>query len=215
MNIGKIAEISVQTPQSTPKTAVQESAKKPTTLAADNVDKYEEQAVTSYSPAYTKATVAKKQTEKYTDHGIDGVDKPKSFVALKNEQFKKTVADIIGKQSGLAWDAIIKDQEQIENGTIEDYWSADATAERIFGFAKTLAGGDDSKLETLREAFEKGFSQAAGIFSKKTKQDKLPSICYDTYDKVSEMFDKWAAEAKGEKVDTEEKTEPAKTEETK
>lgn len=203
MNIGKIAEISVQTPQSTPKTAVQESAKKTTTLAADNVDKYEEQAVSSYSPAYTKATVAKKQTEQTNDNGIAGIEKPKSFIAMKNEQFKRMVADTIGSQSGLAWDAIIADQEQIENGTIEDYWSAEATAERIFDFAKKLAGDDEELMSKMRDAFEKGFGQAAGIFTDKTKQEKLPSICYDTYDLVNEMFDKWEQEAKGEAATTE------------
>lgn len=202
MNIGKIAELSVQTPQVTAKTAVQESAKKSTTLASDNVDKYEEQAVTSYSPAYTKATVAKKQTEKYTENDVNGIETPKSTLALKNQLFKQSVADTIGKQSGLAWDAIIADQEQIENGTIEDYWSAEATAERIFSFAQSLAGGDDTMLATLRDAFETGYSQAAGLFTKKTGEDNLPSICKDTYDLVSEMFDNWEKEINGETSET-------------
>lgn len=125
------------------------------------------------------------------------IEKPKSSVAMKNEAFQSMVKDIIGKQGGLAYNAIMKDADKIQNGTIDDYWSADATAERIYNFARTLAGDDDSKLETLRDAVEKGFAQAGAAFSKKYGQSGLPSICQDTYKKVMDMFDDWKKEASG------------------
>lgn len=79
-----------------------------------------------------------------------------------------------------------KAQEEIsENG----YWGVKQTSERILSFAKALTGGDPSKIEEMRAAFEKGFSQATKAWG----QD-LPSISNDTYDAVMAGFDKWAEE---------------------
>lgn len=79
-----------------------------------------------------------------------------------------------------------KAQEEIsENG----YWGVKQTSERILSFAKALTGGDPAKVEEMRAAFEKGFSQATKAWG----QD-LPSISNDTYDAVMSGFDKWAEE---------------------
>lgn len=199
MNVGKIAEYTTPTPAATPKTTVEQSAKKNTTTAADrpHTDTYEAKSEVSYTPAYTKAS-SKTQTE--TDSNKDkgmNIQKPGSHVSMKNEAFKSMVASIIGKQSGLAFDAIMKDADKIQNGTIDDYWSADQTAQRIYDFARTLAGDDDSKLETLRKAVQEGFRQAGASFSKTSGMKGLPSICQDTYKQVMDKFDDWAKESKG------------------
>lgn len=197
MNIGKVAELTTPTPAASPKGTTEQAAKKDTTISADrpNVDKYEAKSEASYTPAYTKAS-SKSQTQTEKNPGMK-VEKPKSTVAMKNAAFQSMVKDIIGKQGGAAYNAIMKDAYQIQNGTIDDYWSADATAERIYNFARTLAGNDNSKLETLRNAVEKGFAQAGAAFSKKYGQSGLPSICQDTYKKVMDMFDDWKKEANG------------------
>lgn len=196
MNIGKIAELTTPTPAASPKGTTEQAAKKDTTTAADrpNVDKYEAKSEVSYTPAYTKAS---SKSQSHSEKEGLTVEKPKSTVAMKNAAFQSMVKDIIGKQGGAAYNAIMKDAYQIQNGTIDDYWSADATAERIYNFARTLAGGDNSKLETLRNAVEKGFAQAGAAFSKKYGQSGLPSICQDTYKKVMDMFDDWKKEANG------------------
>lgn len=211
MNIGKIAELTTPTPAATPKTSVEESAKKSTTTAADrpHTDRYEAQSEASYTPAYTKAS-SKSQTETNPnpdkDKGIN-IQKPGSNVSMKNEAFKTMVADIIGKQSGLAFDAIMKDADKIQNGTIDDYWSADQTAQRIYDFARTLAGDDDSKLETLRKAVQEGFRQAGASFTKSSGMKGLPSICQDTYNQVMDKFDNWAKEAKDKTSSSSDKNE--------
>ncbi len=199
MNVGKVAELTTPTPAVTPKTSTEQAAKKDNTTAADrpNVDKYEAKNEDVYTPAYTKSSA------KAQNHNVDDKDTgkkvamAKSTVAMKNEAFQSMVKDIIGKQSGAAWNAIMKDAYQIQNGTLDDYWSADATAQRIFDFAQTLAGGDSSKIETLRNAVEKGFAQAGAAFSKKYGQSALPGVCQDTYKKVMDMFDDWSKESKG------------------
>lgn len=199
MNVGKIAEYTTPTPAATPKTTVEQSAKKNTTTAADrpHTDTYEAKSEASYTPAYTKASSkTKSETQPNKDKGMN-IQKPSSRVAMKNEAFKSMVADIIGKQSGLAFDAIMKDAGKIQKGTIDDYWSAEQTAQRIYDFARTLAGDDDSKLETLRKAVQTGFKQAGASFSKSTGMSGLPSICQDTYKQVMDKFDDWAKESKG------------------
>ena len=200
MNIGKIAEMSNPVPATTPKSSVEQVAKKDTTNSADNpkTDKFVRESEATYTPAYTKhSSKSHNETKKNDDVKVE---KPQSFKAAKNQAFQKMVADIIGKQSGAAYNAIMKDAYQIQNGTIDDYWSADATAQRIYDFARTLAGDDDSKLEELKAAVDKGFAQAGAAFSKKYGQSGLPSICQDTYKKVMDMFDSWADEAAAKKA---------------
>ncbi|MCM1298914.1 MAG: hypothetical protein NC203_06430 [Firmicutes bacterium] len=214
MNVGKIAELTTPTPAATPKSTVEQAAKKDNTTSTDrpHVDKYEAENESVYTPAYTKAS-AKTQKQEVSDKdngtkkNTSNVSKAKSTIAMKNEAFQSMVKDIIGKQSGAAWNAIMKDADKIQNGTLDDYWSADATAQRIFDFAQTLAGGDSSKIETLRNAVEKGFAQAGASFSKKYGQSSLPGVCQDTYKKVMDMFDNWSKESKG----TSEKTEETST----
>lgn len=72
-----------------------------------------------------------------------------------------------------------------ENG----YWGVKETSNRILEFAKTLSGGDPSKIEALKDAFQRGFDQAKKAFG-----GKLPEISQKTYDRVMEGFDEWANE---------------------
>ncbi len=75
----------------------------------------------------------------------------------------------------------------------DGYWGVEQTSDRIVEFAKALTGGDASKAEEMRAAFEKGFKAAT-----KSWGSSLPSISSKTYDAVMEKFDKWVG-----KTDTE------------
>lgn len=80
---------------------------------------------------------------------------------------------------------------QAQEAISEDgYWGVKQTSERILEFAKALTGGDASKAEEMRAAFEKGFKQATGAWGK-----ELPSISQDTYKAVMKGFDEWAGTA--------------------
>jgi hypothetical protein len=72
----------------------------------------------------------------------------------------------------------------------EDYWGAEATSQRIIDFAKSLCGGDSSKIDTLKDAFLKGYEKAGSAWG-----SDLPSVCKDTYDLVLKKFDDWANES--------------------
>lgn len=155
---------------------------------------------------HTSAT----STKKYTQN-IDLVNQLKADAEARTSQLRSLVEEMMTKQGvtfGIAnsgneddiWKflakgdftideaAKLKAQEEIsENG----YWGVKQTSERILSFAKALTGGDPSKIEEMRAAFEKGFSQATKAWG----QD-LPSISNDTYDAVMKGFDAWAEEGK-------------------
>lgn len=94
-----------------------------------------------------------------------------------------------------------KAQEDISE---DGYWGVKKTSDRIIDFAKALTGGDASKIDEMRKAFEKGFKQATKTWGK-----ELPSISKDTYKAVMDKFDAWENEAK--KPQETEKKEPETT----
>lgn len=69
-------------------------------------------------------------------------------------------------------------------------YSVDKVAGRIMDMAKALSGGDESKIDLLQKAVEKGF-KAAGV----ELGGKLPSISKDTYDEVMKRFQDWRDES--------------------
>lgn len=71
----------------------------------------------------------------------------------------------------------------------DGYWGVKQTSERLVGFAKALVGGDPSRVEEMRAAFQKGFDEAAKVWG-----GALPDITKDTYDAVMDLFDQWAKE---------------------
>ncbi|MGN0331327.1 MAG: hypothetical protein ACI4D5_08795 [Kineothrix sp.] len=120
-------------------------------------------------------------------------------------QFKTLIEQLITKQgktlgqadsiwSFLASGDFTVDPEvkaQAQKDIAEDgYWGVAQTSDRILDFAKALTGGDPEKMEEMREAFKKGFTNAT-----KTWGRELPDISQKTYSAVMEEFDKFAEEA--------------------
>ncbi|MBO6301066.1 MAG: DUF5610 domain-containing protein [Ruminiclostridium sp.] len=215
LSVGRVMEQSAQTYATQPKSAEQISEKKDTTLAADSTDKFVKSGAT-FSPSYTKAAVtdnrsgsAKSGTDPDSNHEAanrqtvkqnEAVPQAKSALQLKNEGMKDYVRRMFNEQYKEAnkTDAM-KELEEIlnsfdENEHEEDYWGAEKTANRILDFAKQLADGDDSKFEELKKGFEQGFSESEKIFGGK---GKLPTVSYETYDRVQKGFDDWANELAG------------------
>lgn len=82
-------------------------------------------------------------------------------------------------------------KKQAQEDISEDgYWGVKQTSERIIDFAKALTGGDPSKIDKMRKAFEKGFKEATKTWGK-----DLPDISNQTYDAVMKGFDDWAAQS--------------------
>ena len=70
------------------------------------------------------------------------------------------------------------------------FWSVEKTSDRIIEMAKALTGGDPSKIQTMVDAFKKGYDEATKAWGK-----ELPEISSKTYDAVMQKFDDWSAQA--------------------
>lgn len=82
-------------------------------------------------------------------------------------------------------DAATKAQAQ-EDVSEDGYWGVKQTSERILDFAKALTGGDPSKIDEMKAAFEKGFKAAEKLWG-----GELPEISQKTYDAVMKGFEEW------------------------
>jgi len=125
----------------------------------------------------------------------------KQDFAQNTDSFKEMVRTMLEKQ-GLNYESVMKAFENGEDPLVEidgetrakateaisddGYWGVNKTAERLLDFAKTISGGDPTKIETLKTAFKEGFEKAKEAFG-----GTLPDISQKTYDKVMEGFDAW------------------------
>lgn len=73
----------------------------------------------------------------------------------------------------------------------DGYFGVEQTSDRIVDFALSLAQGDVTKLDAIKQGIEQGFNEALEIFG-----GALPQISHDTYDAALEKLDAWAAETK-------------------
>jgi len=215
MNIQKandVARMSHASQQVRP--ASQDTQKKTTTMAADNTDKFEPSEST-YKTTYNRG--ANKAEHRSINDDDFRKNAGSSTRQIKNDAVRSMVqAQVNGQVNKGGYKPLFGGNETIMNAlnaaeaTSEkhtDYWGIEATAERIFTFAKNLAGDDDGMFQTLKDAFLKGFKQAEGA-----RGGKLPDISYQTKSRVLEMFDNWEREmnAKKSEAKVEEKKEDEK-----
>lgn len=175
---------------------IQKTPEKPRP-AADSIEISQAGKEAAQAPAETPAKTATK--------GLDA----KQLKALQEQQitsFKNMLAQMLNKQAGassqltgsnitltkdlfanLKVDAATSAQasEAIsENGE----WGVKAVAGRIMDMAVALSGGDNSKLQMLKEAVYDGFSAA-----EKQWGGALPSITQQTRAEIDKRFEYWEA----------------------
>lgn len=117
------------------------------------------------------------------------------------DSFKEMIRSMIEKQ-GKKYEDVVSAVRKGESPVVEvdaetrakaeaaiaedGYWGINQTSARILDFAKTLSGGDTSKISALKDAFKEGFEKAKEAFG-----GTLPDISQQTYDKVMKGFDEW------------------------
>ena len=155
---------------------------------------------------YEHSTAAKTSSTKKTyTPDTNLVNKLKADAENRASQLRSLVEQMMGKQANTygnandIWsflrsgnftvDPATKAQAQADIAE-DGYWGVNQTSDRIIQFANALTGGDPDKIESMREAFKKGYAQA-----EKTWGGSLPEISQKTYDAVVEKFDKLAADA--------------------
>lgn len=175
-----------QTYQSKAAMEAQAAAKAVEAKKADAVEKAEDEFVKTEETG----TVTYKPPKKLTSQQVDQINEQRTA------SFQRMLTDMLGKQAK---------NDKLANGRNKDLFTApsdakkaaaaigpggeysvDAVATRILDMAKSLAGGDTSKITVLRDAVEKGF-RAAGV----EWGGKLPDISHDTYTEVMNRFDVW------------------------
>lgn len=133
--------------------------------------------------SYTSAT--------RTGYTIDTetVEKLKSEL---EERMANLVQQMLGKQitQSNILDAIQEgkfseeDIEQAKKDTAEDgYWGVEQTSDRLVKFATALTGGDPDKLDSMIEAFEKGYAEA-----EKQWGGELPELTQRTREATLKKF---------------------------
>ncbi len=181
--------------------ATQAAETKPAEETKDNASQKGENGVV-YEPSKDSASVPVKKYVQNTEL----INKMKADAEAHTNQLKNIVEQMMGKQSqtyGIAnndmWKFLASGKFEVDEATklqaqkdiSEDgYWGVKQTSSRILDFATALTGGDPSKIEDMRKAFEKGYKQA-----EKTWGGELPEISKQTYDAVMAGFDKMAEDA--------------------
>ena len=154
-----------------------------------------------YEPSKDTAVAAKKYVQ-----NTELINKMKADAEAHTQQLQNIVQQLMTKQgqtfnvaNGNMWQFLASGKFEVDEATrlqaqedvSEDgYWGVKQTSNRILDFATALTGGDPSKIEDMRAAFEKGYKQA-----EKTWGGELPEISKQTYDAVMAGFDKMAEDA--------------------
>lgn len=166
---------------------------------------------------YEKSEVTeKKQTAKYDAATIE---KMKAEAEQKTAQLRSLVEKMLLKQ-GQKFTTLADAFDMIKDGTIsvddetakeaakevadDGYWGVEQTSERLFSFAKALAGNDPTKADSMLEALQKGFDEAG-----KSWGGELPEICQKTLEAAKKKLTDWrdGVSSDTEAADTSSKTE--------
>lgn len=198
MSVNGINGVNSTAYETYPVTQQDQQVTKPAEENKDTSDKKDNGVV--YEPN-TNTTAPAKTYKQNTEL----VNKMKAAAESHTKQLQNIVQQLMTKQGeayGVAndmWkflasgkfevDAATKAQAQ-QDISEDGYWGVKQTSNRILDFATALTGGDPSKIEDMRKAFEKGYKQA-----EKTWGGELPEISKQTYDAVMAGFDKMAEDA--------------------
>ncbi|MCR4925404.1 MAG: hypothetical protein K5917_03850 [Clostridiales bacterium] len=167
---------------------------KPSALKAE-----ESKTSTTKGKEATTTTRSKQDTiekSNYTTEQLNTINQIKSAEEQRVANFENMIKKMLGSQANLSnismnsFKNIKVTPEEAANAKAAisegGEYSVKAVADRIMDMAIALSGGDDSKLNELRAAVEKGFEEA-----KKAWGGELPGICGDTYTEIMNRFDKW------------------------
>lgn len=148
---------------------------------------------------YEKSEITeKKQTAKYDTTTIE---KMKAEADQKTAQLRSLVEKMLLKQ-GQKFTTLADALDMVKDGTIsvddetakeaakeiadDGYWGVEQTSERLFSFAKALAGNDPTKADSMLEALQKGFDEAG-----KSWGGELPDICQKTLEAAKKKLTDW------------------------
>ena len=152
---------------------------------------------------------AKKPAVKYDAATIE---KMKAEAEMKTAQLRSLVEKMLLKQ-GQKFTSLADTFDMIREGTIEvddetareaekevaddGYWGVEQTSERLFSFAKALAGNDPTKADAMLNALQQGFDEATKCWG-----DELPELCQKTLEVTKKKLTDWRDGITAETPDT-------------
>jgi hypothetical protein len=166
-------------------------------------EKKESKVTSDYDSAFSVDLSSSAKVKKGEGLSTSEIESIKNQADLSSATLKDVVEKLILKQQDK--NATFKLSQEVMGSTVavpktqaeavaalaeNGDWGVEAVSDRILSFAKSISNGDQSKIEMLREANDKGFASV-----QKTLGGKLPDISTKTYDAVMSKLDAWAAES--------------------
>ena len=162
---------------------------------AEKPSVYEE----SLAAEYTKSeeTIEKKAPKR--DSAT--IEKLLAEAEQRTAQLRAVVEKMLLKQ-GQKFTSLADTFDMIKEGTLEvddetaaeaakevaddGYWGVEQTSERLFSFAKALAGNDPAHADTMLDALQKGFDEATKAWG-----GELPDLCKRTLEATQKKINNW------------------------
>jgi hypothetical protein len=134
-----------------------------------------------------------------TANGVNSPDDWKKIVDYMKSQFDSLKEQIIKdflKSNGQDVQSTDQASSSNEIPGLPEYWNAENTSQRIVDFATSFysafKGSGSDFLSMIKDAIEKGFSQAKDIMG--NLPDPVSKLVNNTHDLVMQKLDKWAAD---------------------
>lgn len=156
---------------------------------------YEEGAAAEYTKS--EETSEKKTIKRDTAT----IEKLLAEAKQRTAQLRSLVEKMLLKQ-GQKFTSLADTFDMIKEGTLEvddetakeaqqeiaddGYWGVEQTSERLFSFAKALAGNDPAYADTMLEALQKGFDDATKAWG-----SELPDLCKRTLEAAKQKITDW------------------------
>ncbi len=164
-----------------------------------NTELTESKLAEGAAASYEKAEAS--ENKKPVKYDAATIEKMKAEAEMKTAQLRSLVEKMLLKQ-GEKFTTLADAFDMIKDGTIEvddetaaeaakevaddGYWGVEQTSERMFSFAKALAGNDPSKADSMLDALQKGYDEAA-----KQWGGELPEICKKTLEATQKKLTDW------------------------
>ena len=92
-------------------------------------------------------------------------------------------------------------EEAAKEVSEDGYWGVNQTSDRLFSFAKALAGNNPANADKMLEALQKGYDAATESWG-----GELPELCKKTLEATQKKLTEWRDSLKAEEETTEKPT---------
>ena len=191
--------------------------KKSTESLSEKLKEQDESIAAEYTKSAPSTTV-----EQAIKHDNVTIEKLKAEAELRTAQLRSVVEKMMLKQ-GQQFTTLSDAFDMIEEGiiTVDDevaqkaqeeisedgYWGVNQTSDRLFSFAKALAGNNPANADKMLEALQKGYDAAT-----KSWGGELPELCKKTLEATQKKLTEWRDSLNAESETTNTTQEATKTE---